>query len=1052
MIDRRIFLGAASAAPFAFDAAVARAARLPAATRDDATDVSELRALFDAPPLSARPWVYWFWINGNVTREGVTADLEAMARVGIGGVLLMDVDPGTPPGPALFGTDAWRALMAFALTEASRLGIEVRLNNDAGWSGSAGPWITPALSMQKLVWTEAEVTGGQPIDLALAQPATARDYYRDVVVLAFPTPADDGYRLPEIAFKSGAVANDIDHLVEQGVPPMPDPADLPAGMTIDPAQVVDLSKHMTDGRLRWAAPAGRWTVMRFGHTSTGSDNHPVSAAGQGLECDKFSTEAVRVHFDHFAGKVAAMARAMGHNPLSSVHIDSWEAGPQNWSTTFAEEFARRRGYDPLRYLPAMSGRAVGGAALAERFLWDVRQTISDLVIENYAGAMRRMASAAGLRLSIEAYDGDQTAQLSYAAQADEPQAEFWLGRDFFPGVHRSWDWVAGMTSAAHVYGKPIVGAEAFTAMPGENWQAHPATMKPLADWAFTRGINRLIVHRFAMQPWLNRAPGMTMGSWGTHYDRTQTWWETTGPWHAYLQRCQAMLRQGVAVADLLYLTPEGAPMRFAAPGVDMESAAPPDNAPYASDGCPPAALFDRISIVDGLIALPDGARYRVLVLPDPAGDMRGAGTMSPRLLRRIAELVEQGMTVIGPRPIRAPGLSGYPASDAEVRTLAERLWGPGDGPVERQVGAGRVVSGVAPEIWLARAGVPGDFTCDDVHAFRYGHRRLADGTDVYFVANKQDGARHARCRFRAAGRRAQLWDAETGRVRHPIHAASDGATTTIELSLPAHGSTFVIFPPQGTSSVVPMLTGDGALPPLDRGADGTLTITTAGPLRTKLRDSSGGQVPVEAAAPPPPVGVTGPWSVRFPPNWGAPAGITLPALTSWTDHLDAGVKHFSGTAMYRAAIDVPAMMLARDLRLFLDLGEVADVARLSVGGREVGIAWKAPFELEVTGMLRPGVNQLEVAVTNRWPNRIIGDAALPDDVEWKPGPFEGLPGFGDTLVRWPQWLLDGKPSPTGRYTFATWRTIGKDTPLLRSGLLGPVILRARRIARLNVQG
>ena len=631
-----------------------------------------------------------------------------------------------------------------------------------------------------------------------------------------------------------------------------------------------------------------------------------------------------------------------------------------------------------------------------------------------------------------------------------PQAEFWYGDDFFAGVYRSWDWTAAMTSAAHVYGKRVVAAEAFTAMPKEKWQGHPASLKPLGDWAFTAGVNHFIFHRYALQPWPNHRPGMTMGAWGTHYERTQTWWELSGPWHLYLARCQHMLRQGMPVADLLYLTPEGAPMRFVAPEVNIRDAQPPDTPGYNVDGCPPEALFTRVSIVAGEIALPDGKRYRALVLPDPAGDMPGAGAMTPRLLSRITELVEQGMLVLGRPPDRSPSLAGYPDCDAQVRSLSLRLWGtltPG-APIDRRIGRGRVVWGVGPEDVLARAGIAPDFACGEARPFRYVHRRLDDGSDIYFVANKQDRALCAPCSFRVTGRRPEIWHPETGVITYPAQYDGGDGVTRLPLRLEAHESVFVVFPVNTSASrgrVVAIEANSSS--PTDLSlceVNGRLQARAMSPGRFALHLASGATLPLWVSDLPPPVAARGPWEVHFASGWGAPDRATFPQLASWTEHDDPGIRYFSGTAVYRGELFVPPALLAADITPILDLGQVEVMARVRINGHDLGILWKAPFLADATGVLKPGRNELEIEVTNLWPNRLIGDEQLPPDAQWVSADFNGIVGFGEKLLRWPDWLLKGQQSSTGRYTFATWKLWTAKDKLLPSGLLGPVTLRARR--------
>lgn len=630
---------------------------------------------FQHPPDSARPWVYWFPLDGNITSNGITADLEAMKRVGIGGVLYMETSQGTPPGPAKFGGPLWRDLFKHICSEANRLGLQVNMNNDAGWCGSGGPWITPELSMQRVVSVETNVIGPQSFDVVFPEPKAIANFYRDIAVFAFPTPSSN-YIIPHIKGKSAETKEEIP--LQAQFPTLSREAIIPR------SRIIDLTAKLTaNGALKWEVPEGKWTILRIGHTSTGKDNHPAPIDGRGLESDKLSKHATEVHFDALMGKLIDDSRPLvgEGKTFVSTHIDSWETGSQNWTPKFREEFTRLRGYDPMPLLPVMSGHVVDSLEISERFLWDVRMTVNDLLMENYAGHFRELAHRHGMRLSIEAYDGSPTDNLTYAGRADEPMGEFWSWGKF--GAAYS---CTEMTSAAHVYGKPIVGAEAFTATDAEKWQGHPANIKDLGDWAFCEGINRFVFHRYALQPWTDpdHAPGISMGPWGLHYERTQTWWEQSRAWHEYLSRCQFLLQQGLFVADLCFLAPERSPQQFKSP---VKSGY--DRSGYNFDGCPPEVVLTRMTVKDGRIVLPDGMSYRMLVLPQ-------AETMTPRLLRKIKDLVASGATVVGAPPLKSPSLSGYPQCDEEVRAMASELWGHGVAPSElsaRRYGKGQIFWG-----------------------------------------------------------------------------------------------------------------------------------------------------------------------------------------------------------------------------------------------------------------------------------------------------------------------------------------------------------------------
>ena len=1050
-----------------------------------ATSSADLARGFVNPPESARPWVYWFWINGNLSREGITADLEAMKRVGIGGVLIMEVD-GSPQGKVAFGTESWKRMFLFACQEANRLGLEINMNNDAGWAGSGGPWNTPELSMQRVLWSEMVVEGSRTFDGALPQPKPqpkpprpagfpeepllGADYYEDIAVLAFHTPKDASYRISDIGYKADFIARSTPPGLGMGIPMLPILfEEAPPDATIERSQLLDITEHYSNGRLNWEVPEGNWTVMRFGHGSTGASNHPCPPAGQGLECDKLSKAAVEQHFQHFIGGLLDLVGPLAGKTLVSTHVDSWEVGSQNWSPLFREEFKSRRGYDILPFLPVLAGRVVGGSEISERVLWDLRKTVSDLIAENYFGHLRELANAAGLRFSAEPYDGDPMDELTSAGYLDEPQTEFWYRREHQPlneagdfgSVYRSYAWAAVMASAAHTHGRNILASEAFTAMPGENWLGHPATLKPLGDWAFTAGINRFIFHRYAMQPFLDRKPGMTMAFWGQHYERTQTWWEESKAWHAYLTRCQYMLRQGLFVADILYLQSEAAPNRFMPPGVDMKNPVPPLTPGYNFDGCAPDVLYKRVSIKDGKIVLPDGMTYRLLVLP-AQGEQVQAGLMTPELLRRIEQLVNEGMTLVGPPPIKSPSLQNYPACDEHLQSIVEHLWGSAPGNTgERQAGSGRVIWGKTPQEVLAGMKIPMDFSTAEPELFRYIHRRAEDGCDIYFIANKNEEAVETVCTFRVSGRRPEFWWPESGRIEKPAVYDVTETTTQIPIRLNEFGSVFVIFPAGSsveTDRVTSITLGGSKASSnaeeiirVNRGKSGSLESTVWKAGQYTLHASNGRQLKVNVPSITEPLRIRGPWDLKFTPNWGAPPAIHLPELISWSEHADPGVRYFSGRATYTKQVHIDSTMVGKGKLLFLDLGDVQVIASVKLNGKAIGTLWRAPFRADITSAAREGDNLLEVTVVNLWPNRLIGDEQLPEDCEWNeairmgPPPSAGSTGalhplLMQTLKAFPQWFLDGKPSPSGRFTFSIIKVWGKDAPLLRSGLLGPVTI------------
>ena len=1064
------------------------------------------------PPDSAKPQTWWHWMNGNITKAGITADLEAMKQIGLGGATIVNADCGIPHGPVNFMSPEWRDDFKFAVSEANRLGLELTVENCAGWSSSGGPWNTPENAMQQVVSSELLLAGPTNFSGPLPLPPTKLGFYRDIAVLAFPI-AEIGSAPPlTIKHLGKKITMDIGAGVGQTeVTSDRDADDNPAG-AVPRRTMRDLTSKLTaGGQLHWHFPAGKWAVVRFGYTPTGVQNHPAPPEGTGLECDKFSQSALDAHWAGFMQRVLDDIKPLGGRGLTGSLVDSYEVGGQTWTKNFRAEFKKRRGYDLLTYLPVFTGRVVDNPAVTERFLWDLRRTIADLFAENYYGHFAELCHRHGLVDAREPYTGPFESMQS-GAPADVVMGEFWSGSAGHPSVKLA-------SSIAHIYGKTIVGAESFTAARAKSgrWQEDPYGLKTLGDLMYAQGLNRYIFHRYAMQPWTNRWPGMTMGQWGFHFERTETWWHPGQAWIDYIAHCQFLLQQGRFVADAAYFTGESAP-------VEMRLGEPKLPAGYDFDAINADALLHRATVKDGRLTLASGANYAALILPAADPDM------TPQLLRRIAELVRAGATVVGAPPRQSPSLAGFPKCDRQVQALAADLWGHCDGTnvLENSYGRGQVVWGKPLSEVFAAQHLPPDFECAGAATgskLACGHR-LAGGADIYFVSNQRRQFDSADCTFRVSGKTPELWHPDTG-VREPAPIwSSESGRTKVRLNFDPAGSVFVIFRTAargadhvvsvqsrpataapagprleiqhavygatdgtGEMDVTAKLAGlarggqveisadnhefgrdpavnhvkelrvDYALdgkpgrrvvpenesltlpenPALGPAATWDLGVSDSGALQIKARANgqlelrtAGGKVwHAVASDVPAPQTITGAWTLNFPPNWGAPATVTLDQLISWTDHTNPGMKYFSGTADYEKDLEIPADRLRAGREVWLDLGMVKNFAEVFLNDQNLGILWKAPFRANLTAAAKPGVNKLVVKVTNLWPNRLIGDEQLPPDVEWN----------GKQLAAWPQWLLDGKPSPTGRLTFTTWHHWTKDSPLLESGLLGPVTLQ-----------
>jgi len=985
-------------------------------------DAEGLESGFRNPPAQARPHTWWHWMNGNVTREGITADLEAMAHAGLGGALIFNLAGphhgcDTPAGPADYLGPAWLDLLEHAAREADRLGLEFGMHNCAGWATTGGPWIQPEHAMQKLVSSELTVSGNRRVEEKLPLPEVSLGHYRDIAVFAVPSSMDTGFRVHQWQPKAGQRGGRAGR--------QPDLRPLPKGAAIPLQAIVDVSRHLgDDGTLTWDAPPGRWKILRLGHTPTGMTNKPAPTAGVGLEIDKLRREGLDVHWREGIQPVLDRLGPLVGRVFKHLTIDSYEAGLHHWTPRMREEFLKRRGYDPTPYLLALTGRAVGDGPTTDRFLWDFRRTVSDLFADNYYGYFADLCHEHGLLFTTEPYTSCFEG-LAVAAKADIPMGEFWSNGGYSFSLRLA-------ASIAHINGRTIAAAEAFTAGPEiGRWVNHPGSLKRVGDLAWTRGINRFVLHRYTHQPWLDQAPGMTMGQYGIHCERTTTWWEPGRAWLKYMARSQFLLQSGDYGADALCFAGNAAP-NGALHRKDLSAAG------YGYDSCG-TDILAALTVNDGDVILPCGKRYRLLVLPNHTFH-------TPAFARKLRELIRDGAAVLGPKPQHSSSLAGFPASEREARTIGEEVWGSCDGETatSNRFGKGKVYAGMSPAAVLADLGIPPALRLEpDSPALAWIHRHTGD-VDVFFVSNQSGATAITAPGFRAAGRRPELWDAVRGTIRPATGWTVDGAHVRVPLQLAPDASCFVVFRSPGKPAPDPVVSAEAPKREVSISWPADLEAGEGGSTRLRawrngphtLRRASGRTRQVEVTGLPDPLSLRGPWTLRFQPNRGAPATARFDELISWSEHPAPGIRYFSGTATNSIRFELPAGYLADDREVWLDLGEVAVIAEVRLNGHDLGILWHAPFRVEASQALRPGPNTLEVDVTNLWVNRLIGDEQYADDCEWT----------DKALTRWPDWLVKGQPRPaTDRVTFTTWKHWRADDPLLRSGLLGAVFLRPARL-------
>ena len=1087
---------------------------------------------FRAPPLEAKPMTWYHMMNGNVTKEGITRDFEAMAEAGIGGMQIFAVGCAIPEGKVSFDSPEWHDILLHAHKEAKRLGLQMCILNCAGWSNSGGPWLKAEDAMKATRFTETHVKGPGPSRFSGFLPREKNDngFYEDIAVLAYPTPAT-GPALSKLGSKIGlesvSWAGSNDFLPRDAQPRN-------ANQIVAKDKIVDLTSKMAkDGRLEWDVPKGDWTILRIGYICNGRRNHPAPKGGMGFEVDKLSAGAMDRFFDGYVGRVASELGVKPGEPaetgFNGVLIDSYEVGSQNWTQGLDKTFEKRMGYSIIPYMPVFAGYVVGSADESERVLEDFRRLLADLFAENYAGRFAKRCRERGLLSYIEPYYGVNSDDLQYGQDAEIPMAEFWSKAS--QGDH------AGDTgnsrfaaSLAHVWGRRYAATESFTAGPpsGGRWLTTPFSIKNQGDRAFADGVNRIVFHTYTHQPWTNatRLPGMTMGRWGIHLVRTQTWWPYASAFFRYQARCQWMLQEGTFVADALIWSGEAAPNRNGRGNPDIGL---PKG--FDRDVCATKAV-EMLKVRNGKIVAPGGVEYEILVLPN-------TDTMSERVLCRLGELADAGAKIVAPRrPSRAPGMTGVTpiltSRATPYKSLVDFVWSKG------------IMECTTAEA-LSHLGITPDFTSDAQDAV-FIHRR-DNSADWYFVARNNETPSSFEASFRISGRKPEIWDAVTGEIRPaPVWFERNGRTY-VKLDFKPSGSAFVVFRDgastsqrhvvKATVSVMPQEQAPapahtyslkikkavyGVFPDLVPPAsvklikkdwyeditakiaanikpDGSVAVTLdndfAGrifaygfikttrieyeldgqsftadipehcmfkigedepqpppswewrdgrivawrPFTAELKCSDGTTSHV-SAKPAMAIDVKGAWNVSFPAGWEAPASVEFPELKSWTAFDDPGIKYFSGTATYRkrVALGTGKGEPGTRERIMLDLGNVKNFAEVTVNGKTFPVLWQPPYRLDVTDAVTGAADSLdlEVKVTNLWPNRLIGDDTLrAPDCEWSCNPKRhNTTEWGIKEI--PAWVWDGKKSPTGRLTFTTWRHWTKHDAPFSSGLIGPV--------------
>ncbi len=1000
----------------------------------------------------------------------------------------------------IYMTPEWKDAFLFTTKLADSLGLEMAIAGSPGWSESGGPWVTPAQAMKKYVWSETRIEGGKPFSGILPKPPTAtgqfqnisrgkakatslQEYYADAAVVAYRIPendipiarlrpkvtssggkfdltaltdgdlakttflpaaplngkswiqfefvkpetiqsitlvagsprgdsqtletSDDGRqfktvmeitrgrayqstitfspvtaRFFRVAFvtperQAGTAGTQIAELCPHTIARVnwfEDKAgfssfaglyseatpSVPASEAINKNDIIDLtSKMSTNGTLAWTPPKGSWVVLRLGYSLTGKTNHPASPEATGLEVDKLNRGYVKAYFENYLDQYKdATGGLMGKKGLQYMITDSWEAGTLNWTDSMMLEFKNRRGYDMLPWLPVLTGHIVGSAQASDRFLWDFRKTIADLTVENHYDQLTSLLHERGMKRYSESHEYNRAYVvdgMEVKRTADIPMSATWVPKNVdgyavgkVSACNKS-D-VRESASVAHIYGQNLVAAESLTSH-GSAFAWSPESLKPITDMELACGLNRFVIHCSVHQPVFDKIPGLTLGPYGQMFTRNETWAEEAGPWMTYLARSSYMLQQGKFVADIAYFYGEDnnitALFRDKLPDI-------PSN--YNYDFVNADIVVNVLSVnKNGQLTTPSGMSYGLLALD------ANSKYMSLPVLRKISAMVKAGAVVVGEKPVGTPSLSD---DQAEFKTIADRLWGTGTG--ENTFGKGKVYAGqtIAEVLNLLKIAPDFEYTKPQSDTkFLFVHRKLND-IDIYWVNNRNNRVEDIEATFRVDGKAPEIWHPETGKIEQASYSITDGRTT-VPLRMEPNDAVFVVFRKKAVSS----------------------SLKLAQPVETQLAV------------------LDGTWNVSFEPNRGAPAHIVLNQLTSWSENANPGVKYFSGTGSYTKTIQAPSGWFKDGSQIWLDLGSVKNLAEVEVNGKSLGIVWKTPFRVNVTGVLQQGKNTLEVKVTNLWVNRLIGDQ---------------------------------QPNNKKKITYTTREFYQADSPLLPSGLLGPV--------------
>jgi hypothetical protein len=913
---------------------------------------------FANPTGTARPKVYWWWLNGYTDQVRLKEELVAIKNAGLGGVDIFEIgfrpDGVVPAGPAFLGDSSLKTI-AFAIKEATKLGLEVGLNLSSSWN-AGGSWIKPEHGAKSLYFSKTKLdnTSGKGARIAFPEipkkdkngkdremvfAADGKPFYRqEIAVLAIPAQKGESF--------------------------------------LDTASIVNVTRYFDPKTdiLNWKAPAGDWDIFRYVCANSGEQLKLPSPNSKGLIIDHFDSTATRIHFEYFVNKLKPLLGDFRKTGLKNLYLASFEATGTIWTPSLATEFRKLNGYDVSKFLPALFDKKAFSAAQSDQFKRDFDLTISELMINNHYRKGREIANKYGLNLISESggpgppLHNVPVESIKALGALDVPRGEFWINHAQYDATPDSIDLlmlVKEIAAASHIYQRKITELEAFTSF--QNWQEGPGDMKPIGDRAFAEGMSRPVIHGFTHNPRGVGYPGIYYAA-GTHFNDKTTWWPKAKPFVDYLARVSYVLQETDLVADVLYYYGDKVP-NFVTPKNTRFAV----GSGYDYEIINTEILLRDLTVKNGLLTLPYGAQFRVLALDEISGK-------NPAILKKIEQLRRDGAVIT----------SAIPAGEAG-KILKSMAIGPDFDYPDKG----------SERLDYMKASKP---VLDFIH-----HQKGEQ--DFYFIRNTGNEAVSRVCSFRQTGKSPQLWDPMTGEII-PISIFNQAEKhIEVPVSLPPFGSVFIVFNADQRVARYTSLSSGSGVPSFQYINNGILLPEKGSVSLGK----NGKSLTIDNLAKS--QTITGPWEVSFDKNWGAPEKATFPELISWTKSPVEGIRHYAGSAFYTKTFE-NNMTAGSNNRICLDLGDVSKVCEVWLNGKSLGITWTKPYHYDVTGKLKAGKNELRIEVINTWANRIIGDITSE-----KKYTKTNLNVRGSRELPW------------------------TETPLVPSGIIGPVVLQSVTVIR-----